>query len=352
MTHWILAVNPGSTSTKLAIFEDDTLYAGETLRHNKGELAPVIYDQLEYRSALVSNWLDTMYVRDKLSAVVGRGGMLKPIPGGTYPVNAVMRDDLRLGVQGQHASNLGGLIAHKLAVELNIPAYIVDPVSVDEFTPEARISGLPEIQRRSPSHALNIRAVARRAARDLGHSLSEINLILVHLGGGISVAPLQGGRMLDVNNANEMGPFSPERSGGLPSGDLVDLAYSGKYSQQELISKLLSGSGLVAYLGSNDGMEIEKRIQAGDAKAELIYKAMAYQIAKEVGAMATVLHGQVRAVAITGGLAHSVLLTGWIKDYVRFIAPVLIYPGEDEMRALAEGCLRVIQGEEQPREYM
>lgn len=352
MTHWILAINPGSTSTKLAVYEGSTLYAAETLRHDPDELALKIPDQREYRTAVVSQWLDSINVRDKLTAVVGRGGMLKPIPGGAYPVNDRMLEDLRLGVQGQHASNLGGQIAYRIAAELNIPAYIVDPVSVDEFIPEARVSGLPEIKRRSLSHALNIRAVAHRAAKDLGKELTEINMILVHLGGGISVAALENGRMLDVNNANEMGPFSPERSGGLPSGDLVKMAFSGEYSQDELQAKILRKGGLIAYLGSNDGVEIEKRIQAGDEKALLIYKAMAYQVGKEVGAMATVLRGQIRAIAITGGLAHSAMLTGWVKEYVRFIAPVLVYPGEDEMQALAEGCLRVVQGEEQPREYV
>jgi butyrate kinase len=278
--------------------------------------------------------------------------MLKPIPGGTYLVNERMREDLRQGVGGQHASNLGGLIAHTIAAGLGLPAFIVDPVSVDEFIPEARISGIPDIQRRSRSHALNIRAVARRAARDLGHELEDINLIVAHLGGGISVAPLEKGRMLDVNDANEMGPFSPERSGGLPTGDLVQMAFSGKYTQEELLNKITRGSGLLGYLGTNDGVVVGERIQAGDTKAELIGRAMAYQIAKEIGAMATVLRGEVRAIVITGGLAHYKRLTGWTKEYVRFIAPVLIYPGEDELRALAMGCLRVLRGEEEPREYV
>ncbi len=352
MTHWILAVNPGSTSTKLALFEDDSLYAAEALRHNPRDLAPEIVDQLEYRTNLAEKWLNSVFVGDKLSAIVGRGGMLKPIPGGTYMVNEAMRQDLRKGVQGQHASNLGGLIAFELASKRGIPAFIVDPVSVDEMIPEARISGMPEIQRHSSSHALNIRAIARRAAKDLGQDLRDINLILVHLGGGISVTPMAGGRMLDVNDANEMGPFSPERSGGLPSGDLIDLCFSGKYTEDELRRKIVRSSGLSAYLGTNDGLEIERRISAGDQKAQLIYKAMAYQIAKEIGAMATVLSGQVRAIAITGGLAYSTMLTDWIKDDVRFIAPVLVYPGEDELLALAQGCLRVIKGEEQSREYV
>src|SRR5690554_1470490 len=351
MTHWILAVNPGSTSTKLGIFEDESLYTSALLRHDANELAPVIYDQLDYRTELVAQWLESNGI-DNLNAVVGRGGMLKPIPGGTYTVNAAMEKDLRRGVQGQHASNLGGLIAHRLAEPRQIPAFIVDPVSVDEFTPLARISGLPEIPRRSPSHALNIKAVARRAAADLGQDLRDINLLMVHLGGGISVAPLQGGSIVDVNNANEMGPYSPERSGTLPVGDLVSLAFSGKYSQEELLTKIRRSSGLVAYLGTNDGMEIDERINAGDEKAELIAKGMAYQVSKEIGGMATVLAGKVRAIVLTGGLANFARLTSWIKEYVRFIAPVLIYPGEDELLAMAQGCLRVLRGQERPREYV
>lgn len=352
MTYWILAVNPGSTSTKLALFENDTQLAAETLRHDPSELAPVIIDQLEYRTALTENWFQANRPGGELSAVVARGGMLKPITGGTYLVNAAMLEDLRQEVQGQHSSNLGGLIAQALASKRSIPAYTVDPVSVDEMLPEARISGIPEIRRRSLSHALNIRAIARRGARDLGRNLEDVNLILVHLGSGISVAPLKGGRMLDVNNASEMGPFSPERSGGLPVGDLVNLCFSGKYSREELLIALIRRGGLLAYLGTNDGREIGRRITQGDRQAKLVYRAMAYQVAKEVGAMATVLKGEVQAVVITGGLANSTLLTDWIKEYIGFIAPVLLYPGEDELLALAQGCLRVLRGEELYRDYV
>lgn len=351
MTYRILVINPGSTSTKLAIFENNSLYAAKTLRHDPGDLARVIAEQLDYRRALVQEWLDSVQARGKLRAVVGRGGLLKPVPSGCYAVNEVMVEDLRKGVQGEHASNLGGLIANSLATELGIPAYIVDPVSVDEFIPEARLSGLPEIQHRSLSHALNIRAIARRAARDLKQNLSDINLIMIHLGGGISVAALRGGRMLDVNSADR-GPFTPERSGGLPAGDLINLAYSGRFTEQQLLAKINRQSGLLGYLGTNDGVEIRRRIEAGDEKATLIGKTMAYQIAKEVGAMAAVLAGQVRAIVVTGGLANYKLLLGWIKERVRFIAPVLVYPGEEEMEALASGCLRVLRGEEQPLEYV
>ncbi len=351
MSFWILAINPGSTSTKLAIFDGTSQFAAETLRHDPSELAPVIADQLDQRTALVKQWLDANPVAGKINAVVGRGGLLKPISSGTYTVNDAMVEDLHQGVQGQHASNLGGLIARKLAEPLGVPAYIVDPVAVDEFIPEARISGIPEISRRSLSHALNIKAVAHRAARDLGQELADINMIVVHLGGGISVAPLQGGRMVDVNNANEAGPFSPERTGGLPVGDVVKMAYSGEYTEKEMLTMITRQGGLLAYLGTNDGQEVAGRIADGDEQAELVFKAMAYQVAKEVGAMAAVLNGKVRAVVITGGLAHSELLTGWIKDRVRFVAPVLVFPGEDEMQALAEGALRVLVGQEQPQQY-
>lgn len=351
MAHWILAINPGSTSTKIGLFNGESLVATNNLRHNPAELAPRVTDQLGYRARLVREWLQTVN-HGGLSAVVGRGGLLKPIPGGTYTVNEAMEEDLRQGIGGQHAANLGGLIAREIASPLAIPAYIVDPVSVDEMIPEARISGLPEITRRSSSHALNLKAIARRAAQDLGYSLGEVNFIGVHLGGGISVTPLRGGRMLDVNDANEMGPFSPERCGGLPSGGLADLCFSGIYCEEELLNKLVRKSGLGGYLGTNDGMEIERRIAAGDKYALLIYKAMAYQIAKEVGSMATVLCGNVQGIFITGGLAHSTILTGWINEYTSYIAPVLVYPGEDELLALAQGCLRVLRGHEQSREYV
>lgn len=354
MTHWILAINPGSTSTKLAVFEGANPFAADTLRHPAEELANFasMADQLDFRLQVALDWLAKLPVGDKLSAVVGRGGLLKPIPGGAYFVGEKMLQDLRQGVQGEHASNLGGLIAQAIAEKFSIPAYIVDPVAVDEFCDEARVSGLPEIKRRSLSHALNIRAVAHRAAADLKEQLKDINLVMVHLGGGISVAPLQGGRMLDVNNANEGGPFSPERTGGLPAGDVVKLAFSGQFTEKELLAKFTRQGGLLAYLGTNDGAEVARRIEAGDSQAELIYRAMAYQVAKEIGAMSTVLRGRVRAVVITGGLANSSLLINWIKEYVRFIAPVLVYPGEDEMQALAEGCLRVLTGQEVAKEYL
>ncbi|SDF25073.1 butyrate kinase [Sporolituus thermophilus] len=350
----ILAINPGSTSTKIAVYADETCLFEETIRHSAEELAPFarINDQYEFRRQLVEKALTAHNVKiEELSAVVGRGGPLKPIPSGTYIVNDTMCEDLRTGVQAEHASNLGGLIARGIADQAGIPAFIVDPVSVDEFEPLARITGIPEIQRRSLFHALNLKAVAHRVACDLGRDYHSLNLIMVHLGGGISVGIQQGGRMIDVANPNETGPFSPERAGAVPTGDLVKMCYSGKYTLEQMKKKLVGSGGLVAHLGTNDGREIERRINAGDKYAALVYEAMAYQVAKEIGAMATVVSGKVDAIVLTGGLAHSKLLTGWISDRVRFIADVLIYPGEDELKALVEGALRVLRGEEEAKIY-
>ena len=350
----ILAINPGSTSTKIAVYADETCLFEETIRHSAEELAPFarINDQYEFRRQLVEKVLTTHDIKiEELSAVVGRGGPLKPIPSGTYIVNDTMCEDLRAGVQAEHASNLGGLIARGIADQAGIPAFIVDPVSVDEFEPLARITGIPEIQRRSLFHALNLKAVAHRVACDLGRDYHSLNLIMVHLGGGISVGIQQGGRMIDVANPNETGPFSPERAGAVPTGDLVKMCYSGKYTLEQMKKKLVGSAGLVAHLGTNDGREIERRINAGDKHAALVYEAMAYQVAKEIGAMATVVSGRVDAIVLTGGLAHSKMLTGWISNRVRFIADVLIYPGEDEIKALVEGALRVLRGEEEAKIY-
>jgi butyrate kinase len=263
-----------------------------------------------------------------------------------------MVEDLRMGLLGQHASNLGGILAREIASQLNIPAFIVDPVVVDEMEEVARLSGMPDIERISIFHALNQKAVARRAARDLGKSYEEANLIVAHLGGGISVGAHKKGRVVDVNNALDgEGPFSPERAGGLPAEGLLKLCFSGKYTMDEIKKKMVGKGGLVAYLKTNDAREVEKMIEEGNKEAELIYRAMAYQIAKEIGNCAAVLCGQVDAIVLTGGIAHSKMLTGWIKERVEFISQVMTYPGEDEMSALAEGGLRVLRGEEKAKEY-
>lgn len=351
----LLIINPGSTSTKIAIFDNEKPVMETTLRHTNEELAPykTVADQFEFRKNVI---LDTLNKNDinitKLNAVVGRGGLLRPMEGGTYNVNDVMLKDIRTAVMGQHASNLGALIAHEIAGQLNIPSFIVDPVVVDELDEIARISGMPEIERISIFHALNQKAVARRAAKDLGKPYEELRLIVAHLGGGISVGAHINGRIVDVNNALDgEGPFSPERAGSLPVGGLIKLCYSGKYTIDELKKKIVGKGGLTAYLGTNDGREVEDMIKNGNKEAELVYKAMAYQISKEIGACAAVLEGKVDAILITGGLAYDKGLISWIKERVEFIADIKVYPGEDEMIALAEGGLRVLRGEEQAKEY-
>ncbi len=351
----LLIINPGSTSTKIAIFDNEKPVLEETLRHSNEELAPfgTIIEQYEFRKNVILDTLNANGINiTKLSAVVGRGGLLKPLQSGTYRVNSKMLDDLRHRPMGHHASNLGAIIAHEIASQLGIPAFIVDPVVVDEMDEIARISGMPEIERISLLHALNQKAVGRRAAADLNRKYEDLNLIIAHLGGGISVGAHRKGRVVDVNNALDgEGPFSPERAGGLPIDGLIKLCYSGKYTLDEIKKKITGKGGLVAYLGTNDGREVVRMIEEGNKKAELVYKAMAYQVAKEIGACAAVLEGKVDAVCLTGGLAYDKHLTGWIKERVEFIGDVRIYPGEDEMIALAEGGLRVLREEEDAREY-
>ncbi|HWQ30997.1 MAG TPA: butyrate kinase [Negativicutes bacterium] len=354
-TFRLLIINPGSTSTKIAIFDNEKPVLEQTLRHSNEELAPyaTVIDQYEFRKNVILDTLNANGINiSKLSAVVGRGGLLRPLEGGTYSVNSTMLEDLRNMVMGQHASNLGAIIADEIATQLGIPAYIVDPVVVDEMDEVARLSGMPEIKRTPIWHALNQKAVARRAAADLGKKYEDVNLVIAHMGGGISVGAHKKGKTIDVNNALDgEGPFSPERTGGLPVSGLMKLCYSGKYTMDEMKKKITGKGGLVAYLGTNDGREVEKLIAAGDKNAELVYKAMAYQVGKEIGSCAAVLEGKVDAVVITGGLAYDKLLMSWIKEMVQFIAEVKIYPGEDEMIALAEGGLRVLRKEEAAREY-
>jgi butyrate kinase len=351
---YILTINPGSTSTKVALFMDKQNVHQKNLSHSAEELEKFdqVVDQYQYRLDIILDWLrETGTDLDSLDAVVGRGGLLAPIPGGTYKVTPGMIDDLRKAARGEHASNLGAMLAKGIADQAGVPAFIVDPVSVDEFDDIARISGLPELPRRTLSHALNIKAVAHRVAKEEGRPLDDLRLIMVHLGGGISIAPVKDGRMIDVNGANDQGPFSPERAGGVPTGALVKIAYSGKYSFGELKKKVIGKAGLVGYLGTNDAREVEKMIEQGDQRAALVFRAMAYQISKEIGAMATVLKGKVDYIVLTGGLAHSERLVSMIKGMIGFIAPVKVHAGEDEMRALAEGAYRVISGEENARIY-
>ncbi|MBM7616178.1 butyrate kinase [Alkaliphilus hydrothermalis] len=354
MREYILTINPGSTSTKVAIFKGDENVLQKDLSHSPEELDKFtkMADQFDLRKDIILNWMkENNFSIESLIAVVGRGGLLRPMPGGTYKVTEPMMKDLRVGYQGEHASNLGGLISRAIADLAGVEAYIVDPVAVDEFTDIARISGIPEIQRRSLGHALNIKACGHRAAASLGKKFNEVNLVVAHLGGGITVAPVQKGRLLDYNNANEMGPFSPERTGGLPVGDVAKLCFSGQYDANSFKKKLRGKGGLTAYLGTNDARDVVKMIEAGDEKAKLVFDALGYQIAKEIGAMATVLQGKIDAIVLTGGLSYSNMLTDYIKDMIGFIAPVIIYPGEFEMKALNEGALRVINGEETAKIY-
>lgn len=354
MREYVLAINPGSTSTKVAIFKGEENVLQTNLSHSPEELEKFkkITEQYELRKDIILEWLvDNKIETSQLLAVVGRGGLLRPMPGGTYKVTDSMIKDLNAGIQGEHASNLGGIIAKAIADLEGIEAYIVDPVAVDEFEDVARISGMPEIVRRSLGHALNIKAVGHRVAASLGKKFNDVNMVVAHLGGGISVAPIRKGKIIDYNNANEMGPFSPERVGGLPVGDLAKMCFSGKYTHSEIKKKLRGKGGLVAYLGTNDAREVEKMIENGDEKAKLVFDAMGYQIAKEIGAMATVLNGKIDAIVLTGGLAHSKRLTQYIEERIGFIAPVTVYPGEDEMKALNEGVLRVIKEEEAAKIY-
>lgn len=352
----LLIINPGSTSTKIAVFNDEKPVFESTLRHSGQELLQFerIIDQYAFRKTAVLAALQEagVHVSD-LSAVVGRGGLVRPISGGTYTVNDAMLADLRAGYSGEHASNLGGLLAYEIASEGNLPAFIVDPVVVDELADIARLSGLQTIERQSIFHALNQKAIARRAANDLGGTYKELNLVVAHLGGGISVGAHANGRVIDVNNALDgEGPFSPERAGGLPAFALAQLCLSGSYNEDEIRKLLVGQGGLMAYLGTNDAREVVRRITSGDAEARLVYEAMAYQVAKEIGSAATVLCGQVDAIVLTGGLAYDqAYFVPWIEERVQFIAPVLVYPGEDELLALAQGALRVLKGQEQAREY-
>ena len=352
----ILAINPGSTSTKISVYEDTKEVFTKTLRHSNEELAPYknVIDQLEFRketikAALKENNIDI----NTLAIIVGRGGLVKPIPSGVYEVNQAMIEDIRTGKNGEHASNLGAIIANELAQEVGgIKALIADPVVVDELEPVARISGHSAFPRISIFHALNQKAIAKLYAKNNGKEYKDLNIIVAHLGGGVSVGIHSKGRVIDVNDAlRGEGPFSPERSGGLPAAAVVDACFSGKYTEKQ-IRKMISGEGgVVSYLGTNSFMDVENRVNAGDPEAMLISDAFAYQLAKEIGAMSTVVSGKVDAIIITGGIAYNKDLMEKVKEKVQFIAPVEIYPGEDEMGALAGNGLAVLEGTEEVKVY-
>lgn len=355
MSYKILIINPGSTSTKIGVYEDETQLMEETLRHSTEEIAQyaTIYDQKDFRKQVILDVLKDKGVDlSSINVVVGRGGLLKPIPGGTYATTPALLEDLKIGKQGQHASNLGGILASEIASEINVPSYIVDPVVVDELADVARYSGHPELPRISIFHALNQKAVAKRYAKECGKAYEDLNLIVVHMGGGVSVGAHKNGKVVDVANALDGdGPFSPERSGGLPSGALMKLCFSGKYTQAE-VGKMINGNGgFNAYLGTNDMRDVVKLAQEGNAEAKGVMDAFHYQLCKEIGAMSVVLGGKVDQIILTGGIAYGEVTQKAMTDAISFIAPVTIYPGEDELLALAQGALRVMNGEETAQEY-
>jgi len=350
----ILVINPGSTSTKIALFDHmgNEIFI-ESISHSVEELSKFtsLIEQAPFRKKLVLDALEKHQINTAtIQAVVGRGGILKPLNAGTYQINDKMIEDLQNAVI-KHASNLGGMIAKEIADKLGIISYIADPVSVDEFSEVARISGLKGIIRKSLLHTLNIRASAFRFCREEKKDFTKINLIVAHLGGGISIAPIQMGKIIDVNNANDGGPFSPERTGSLPNKALIQLCFSGKYTEKEVYSLITKQGGLTSYLGTNDLREVLKMMEMKNKFAKLIFDAMSYQIAKEIGAMATVLKGKVEAIILTGGIAHSNTLVNQITKRISWIATVKNYPGEKEMIALAYAVIRVINQEEKVKVY-
>lgn len=352
----ILAINPGSTSTKIAVYQNAKSVFLKTIRHNSEELVQFkrITEQFEFRKDIIMKELQEAEIDiNKISAVVGRGGLIKPIESGVYFVNDRMKEDLKNSIMGEHASNLGALIADDIARNLpSAKAYIADPVVVDELQDVARIAGHPKFQRLSIFHALNQKAIARQYAKSLDKKYEELNLIVAHLGGGISVGAHYMGRVIDVNNALDgEGPFSPERAGTVPAGQLAKLCFSGEHTYDEIKKMITGQGGMVAHAGTNDAYEIEMKAKAGDKKAQLLQDAMSYNIAKHIGQMAAVLKGKVDGIILTGGIAHNTYLVDYIKEMVGFIAPVAVYPGEDEMQALALNGLMVLRGDVLPLEY-
>lgn len=349
----ILVINPGSTSTKIGVFENIKPIFIKNIRHKESDLEQFeeIIDQYEFRKEAILRELEHAEVQSGINIIVARGGLVKPIPSGVYEVNEKMLEDLRVGVMGKHASNLGGLIAAELASKMNIKSYIADPVVVDEMTEVAKISGHPDFHRISIFHALNQKAIARLYSHSNNLKYEDINLIVAHMGGGISVGAHQFGKVVDVNNALDgEGPFSPERSGTLPSGQLVKLSFNGNKEENEIYRMLVGEGGLMAYFGTSRVYELTERAK-GDEKCSLILEAMAYQIAKTIGSMATVLKGKVQAILLTGGIANSREICDYIRSMVGFIAPVIVYPGEDELAALAHNGFNILRGNLQVQEY-
>ena len=337
------------------MFEDETLLFEETLRHSTEEIAQYasIVDQKDFRKDIIINLLkEKDFDMNSLNMVVGRGGMLKPIPGGTYAVSDDLLEDLKIGRQGQHASNLGGILAREIGDSIGVPSYIVDPVVVDELAPIARYSGVPELPRTSVFHALNQKAVAKRYAKEAGKAYDSLNLIVVHMGGGVSVGAHKQGKVVDVFNALDGdGAFSPERAGAVPSGALIKMCFSGQYTEKEVYKKIVGGGGFNAYCGTNDMRDVEKMVADGDAKATEVRDAFIMQVAKDIGSMACVLKGKVDQIIVTGGIAYDKAVVEGLKERAGFIAPMTVYPGEDELLALVQGGLRVLNGEEEAMVY-
>ncbi len=356
MTNKILAINPGSTSTKIAVFEGENQLFVKTIKHSAEELSQFqhIADQYEFRNQVVLKELEANQIDlNSISIVIGRGGLVKPISSGVYEINDLMLEHLRIGYSGEHASNLGGLIAHSLSQKIGLKhAYIADPVVVDELSELARISGHPDYERTSIFHALNQKAIARTFAKEQNRKYEEMNLIVVHMGGGISVGSHLKGKVVEVNQALDGdGPFSPERSGTLPMNKVIKACYSGKYTYEEMCKVIVGKGGYMAYFGHSDALAIENAAKAGDEKAILIENAMAYQVAKEIGSAAAVLKGDVEAILLTGGLAYGKPFVKSIESYIKWIAPVHVYPGEDEMEALAMNALMILKQEITIRQY-
>ncbi len=350
-----LIINPGSTSTKIGVFEDETLLFEETLRHSTEEISQyaAIVDQKDFRKKIITDLLEKKnFDIQSLNVIVGRGGMLKPIPGGTYAVTDALLEDLKVGVQGQHASNLGGILAREIGDAIGVPSYIVDPVVVDELMPIARYSGVPELPRGSIFHALNQKAVAKRYAGEIDKPYESLRLIVVHMGGGVSVGAHENGKVIDVFSAFDGdGAFSPERAGGVPGGALVKMCFSGKYTEKEVYSKLIGKGGFNASLQTNDMREVSKRANEGDEKAKEAKEAFLLQVSKDIGSMACVLNGKVDQIIVTGGIAYGEDVIAALKERAEWIAPFTVYPGEDELLALAKGALRIMNKEEELMEY-
>lgn len=350
----ILVINPGGTSTKISVFEREVQVFNKNISHTQSDLNEykTVFDQYKYRKDLILNTLEENdYKIGTFNCVVGRGGLMKPIPGGTYKVNDIMIEDLKNAINGEHASNLGAVLAKNIGDKIDVPSFVVDPVSVDEFLDISRITGISDIEKASWLHSLNHKAVCRKVSEDLGGEYKNYNFIVAHLGSGISIVAHNKGKMIDGSGGRSDGPFSPERSGGLLAYPLIKLCYSGKYTEGEMVNKVSNIGGMYDYLGTKDMIEIQDRIEKGDEKAKLIMDAFIYQVSKEIAMYGASLSGDVDRIILTGGIAHSDLVTSEVEKRVSYLAPVEIVAGEMEMEALALGALRVLDGVEQSREY-